>query len=80
MALGIFKLLRHVRLMLYAVCMQPRQATGFGAFVKANFESTRRACGGAGMPHKAVMSRLADQWAQHKALVAMEGMQFSSGQ
>ncbi len=60
-----------------SVCTQPRQATGFSAFVKDNFESARKACGGAGTPHKAVMSRLADQWAQHKAMAAMGAMHIS---
>ena len=57
--------------------MQPRQATGFSAFVKENFESTRKACGGSGTPHKTVMNSLAEQWAQHKAIAAMEGMSIS---
>ena len=59
-------------------CAQPRQATGFSAFVKDNFESARKACGGPKTPHRAVMSRLADQWAQHKATAAMGAMQIGA--
>jgi hypothetical protein len=58
--------------------LQPRQATGFSAFVKEHFEATRKVCGGAGTPHKTVMGRLAQQWAQHKAMVAMESMSISN--
>ena len=57
--------------------LQPRQATGFSAFVKEHFEATRKACGGAGTPHKTVMSRLAQHWAQHKATVAMASLNIS---
>ena len=56
---------------------QRRQATGFSSFVKEHFEATRNACGGAGTPHKTVMGRLAQQWAQHKATVAMGSLNIS---
>ena len=58
-------------------CPQPRQPTGFSAFVKEHFEATRQECGGAGTPHKTVMGRLAQQWALHKATVAMTSVNIS---
>ena len=50
--------------------VQVRAATAFSLFVKDRFSAAKVECGGAGTPHKLVMSRLSAQWAEQKTAAA----------